>query len=42
MKNIAQKTFRSVYGSLDSNKIDNTFEVIKFKKIFGLDFMIDD
>ena len=28
MKNIARESIRSVYGSIDPNKKDNSFEVI--------------
>ncbi|CAD8142301.1 unnamed protein product [Paramecium pentaurelia] len=36
MKQMATDQFRAVYGKMDQNKKENTFE------IFGLDFMIDD
>jgi hypothetical protein len=36
MKNTAKIAIKSVYGSIDSEKIDNSFE------IFGLDYMIDE
>eukprot|EP01017_Pseudomicrothorax_dubius_P009264 TRINITY_DN13114_c0_g2_i1.p1 TRINITY_DN13114_c0_g2~~TRINITY_DN13114_c0_g2_i1.p1 ORF type:complete len:1000 (+),score=219.17 TRINITY_DN13114_c0_g2_i1:100-3099(+) len=36
MKKLAQDSIRSVYGKIDQNKREHTFE------IFGLDFMIDE
>ncbi|CAD8098530.1 unnamed protein product [Paramecium primaurelia] len=36
MKQMATEQFKAVYGKIDQNKRENTFE------IFGLDFMIDD
>jgi hypothetical protein len=42
MKNIARESIRSVFGSIDPNKKDNTFEVnlLLFKIIIITDFGI--
>jgi hypothetical protein len=42
MKNIARESIRSVFGSIDPNKKDNTFEVnlLFFKIIIITDFGI--
>jgi hypothetical protein len=43
MKYIAKLAFNSVYGNIDPEKKDNSFEVKNNKtKIFGLDYMIDE
>ena len=43
MKKTATMAIKSVYGSIDTNKLDNSFEVKwYFKKIFGLDYMLDE
>ena len=43
MKKTAAMSIKSVYGSIDPNKLDNSFEVKYYvKQIFGLDYMLDE
>lgn len=44
MKKIATDSIKATYAKVDSFKTVNVFEVNKFiiRKLFGLDFMIDD